>query len=76
MSIDHAMRFLDVVRTDAAVRQLLLERDEEPTAEDLIEVAAGRGWHFDAKELQQAFRHTWAMRWMHARAGSRGSNGE
>ncbi|MBI4866028.1 MAG: Nif11 family protein [Candidatus Wallbacteria bacterium] len=74
MSIDHAMRFLDLVRTDESVRRLLLQRGDEPTSKDLIEVAANRGWHFDEKDLQQAFRHAWAMRWMHARAGSRGSD--
>lgn len=68
MSEEQALRFLQAVREDPSVRELVKNRQDELTQNDLIAIGAELGWCFDANDLAQAFRHEWTIRWMHARS--------
>jgi hypothetical protein len=60
MTIQNALLFLAAVRRDAELRNAIGERQDETGA--LCSLGRDRGLAFDANDLQQAFRHDWALR--------------
>ena len=62
MTEPQALRFLRAVREDAALRQLIADRHDDLTLDDLAAIGATLGWTFDAGDLALAFRHDWTMR--------------
>jgi hypothetical protein len=71
MSEEQALLFLRAVRENQSVHELVVSRQDELTLDDLVAIGAELGWHFDADDLHQAFRHEWTMRWLHLRARKR-----
>ena len=67
MSEQDALRFLQDIRDDPSVREPIVARQAELTLDDLVVLGATRNRHFTRADLEQAFRHDWAMRMMHAR---------
>jgi hypothetical protein len=63
-----ALGFLNALREDPAVRKRVADRRDELTPEDLVALGASLGRHFDARDVSQAFRRDWLLRWMHFRA--------
>lgn len=60
MSVQNALLFLSAARSDVVLRtELELQRDE---AGALCRLGGAHGLEFDARDLQQAFRHDWALR--------------
>jgi hypothetical protein len=60
MTVQNALLFLATARRDAALRsELEAQRDECGV---LYQLGHARGLEFDLGELQQAFRHEWALR--------------
>jgi hypothetical protein len=69
MTVQNALLFLTAVRRDAALRaELALQRDDVGA---LCRLGRARGLEFDAAELQQAFRHDWALRALRAGKNAR-----
>lgn len=60
MTVQNALLFLATARRDAALRTELDAQQDEAGA--LCRLARARGLEFDPDELQQAFRHEWALR--------------
>lgn len=60
MSVQNALLFVSVARADEVLRSDLRARQDDVGA--LFRLAGERGLNFDADDLQQAFRHDWALR--------------
>lgn len=69
MSEERALRFLQAVREDSDLHELIVREQDNLTLEDLVEIGAGAGWYFGVDDLCRAFRHEWTMRWMSFRFG-------
>lgn len=60
MTVQNALLFLTAARSDEVLRtELEVQRDD---AGALYRLSRARGLEFDASDLQQAFRHDWALR--------------
>jgi hypothetical protein len=60
-----ALAFLNVLREEQALREQLAERRDNFAPEDLVSFGASLGFYFNTKELSQAFRQDWLLRWLH-----------
>ncbi|WP_156397174.1 MULTISPECIES: hypothetical protein [unclassified Sphingomonas] len=60
MTVQNALLFLSVARADEVLRSDLRARQDDVGA--LFRLAGERGLDFDENDLQQAFRHDWALR--------------
>jgi predicted ribosomally synthesized peptide with nif11-like leader len=65
MSIQTALRFVQKVREDEGLRSRFQVLGQEADLESLVQIGAEAGFEFTAHELQAAFKHDWAMRWVH-----------
>ncbi|MES1975995.1 MAG: Nif11-like leader peptide family natural product precursor [Pseudomonadota bacterium] len=60
MTVQNALLFLAATRRDEALRTELEAQQDDPGV--LCRLGRARGLEFDASDLQQAFRHDWALR--------------
>ncbi len=60
MTVQNALMFLTAVRSDEALRTELEAQRHDAGA--LCRLGRACGLAFDARDLQQAFRHDWALR--------------
>ncbi len=60
MTVQNALLFLATARRDAALRNELDARRDDSGV--LCRLGHARGLEFNLGELQQAFRHEWALR--------------
>jgi hypothetical protein len=67
MSEQDALRFLQDIREAPSLREAIVARQAELTLDDLVVLGASRDHRFTRADLEQAFRHDWTMRLMHAR---------
>jgi predicted ribosomally synthesized peptide with nif11-like leader len=63
MAVQDALRFMHQARRDETLRGELESVGYGVTMDDLVRVAATRGFRFTVEELQQAHVHDWRMRW-------------
>lgn len=73
MTVQNALLFLAAARRDAELRNTLEARQDE--AGVLRRLGRERGLEFDADDLQQAFRHDWALRALRDSKVARAVNG-
>jgi predicted ribosomally synthesized peptide with nif11-like leader len=66
VSIQAAWQFIQLVRSDPALRDIVSGLGDEPDLEALVAIATQRGLSFTEEELRSAHRHDWAARWLHA----------
>jgi len=62
MTTSAAIRFIEALATDHALRERLRARGRGIRLEDVAILAAEAGFHFTADELRQAFVQDWHMR--------------
>lgn len=60
-----AMRFLQQLRQDEALRERLRVGQDDCSHTDLVALGAACGYRFDTAALAAAFRHDWMLRRMH-----------
>ncbi|MFP5456028.1 Nif11-like leader peptide family natural product precursor [Rhizorhabdus sp.] len=60
MTVQNALLFLAAARQDGVIRSCLAAQQDNPGV--LCSLAREHGLDFGADELQQAFRHDWALR--------------
>lgn len=60
MTVQSALLFLAAARRDAVLRSELIAQQDD--AGVLFRLDRAYGLEFDASDLQQAFRHDWALR--------------
>jgi hypothetical protein len=62
MSVAHALAFINLVRTEEALRARVAELSDQTRYEPLLRLGMERGLNFTAQELQTAFQYDWTMR--------------
>jgi hypothetical protein len=72
MPVQDALDFFSAVRRRPDVQERLATWEPPPSLSRLVDFAGELGFVFSEQELQAAFRHDWAMRWLHY--GSAGSS--
>lgn len=65
VSTKHALRFLQRLREDPVTRGKLMPLQEDANMDALVRMGAELEYPFDTRELREAFRHDWTMRWVH-----------
>ncbi|GIV57116.1 Nif11-like leader peptide family natural product precursor [Rhodocaloribacter litoris] len=65
MPVQEALRFIQAVRREGALQASLRALDDPSDLDQVVRIGAGAGYDFSVEELQEAFRHDWAMRWLH-----------
>jgi predicted ribosomally synthesized peptide with nif11-like leader len=76
VSVQSALRFIQQVRRDAALKSQVESLGPASELEPLLQIGRQAGFAFTDAELRQAFKHDWSMRWLHyggpARPGAPG----
>lgn len=65
MAVQAALDFFHLARQRPDVRERIAAWGPAAPLSELIELAGQLGYVFTEAELQVAFRHDWAMRWLH-----------
>lgn len=65
MSIQAAWRFIQLVRSDEALRAAVETSAPVLDIEDLVAMGAARGFAFSAEDLRAAHQNDWQARWHH-----------
>jgi predicted ribosomally synthesized peptide with nif11-like leader len=68
MSVQRALQFIRQVRTDPGLREQVHRLGHVDDLEAIVRIAAAAGFEQSAEDLQAAFKHDWAMRWVHLTA--------
>lgn len=65
MSLQEAIQFIRQVRTDHALRDKIEALGSEADLKSIARIGTEAGFAFTPEDLQAAFKHDWAMRWLH-----------
>lgn len=65
MSVQAALDFFRTVRRRPDLQEQIAGWGPAPSVTQFVELARHLGFACSAPELQEAFRHDWAMRWLH-----------
>lgn len=63
MSVQAALRFIQQVGKDEALKDRIRALGREADLDDLARIGAEAGHDFTAEELQAAFKRDWDARW-------------
>lgn len=61
MSLQQALEFLQSARVNPSVREVIEKGQEDLGPQDLVGLGASIGLEFSVNELNEAFRHHWAI---------------
>jgi predicted ribosomally synthesized peptide with nif11-like leader len=62
MSLKDAMRFIQSLEQDKALKNEILSVAITATLGDIVRIARNGGYHFTAQELRDAFTRDWSVR--------------
>jgi len=63
MSVQTALKFIQRVRSDEALKRTIAGNGQEKSLERVMQLAAAEGFIFTVEELRQAHKYDWGMRW-------------
>jgi predicted ribosomally synthesized peptide with nif11-like leader len=65
MSVQTALRFIRDIRTDESLQNQIKALGATGDLERVVQIADAAGYVLSAADLQTAFKHDWALRWMY-----------
>lgn len=63
MSVQTALDFISMIRAENTFRLRMEELDSEDGLQSIIDLAESEGFSISERDLREAFKHDWAMRW-------------
>ena len=63
MSVQTALDFISMIRAENKLRLRMEEFDSKDGLQSIIDLAEKEGFSISERDLREAFKHDWAMRW-------------
>jgi Nif11 domain len=64
MTVKAALAFIDRVRRDERLRDKIALLGRDPSLEALVRLGEAESFGFSSRELREAHRHDWTLRWL------------
>jgi Nif11 domain len=64
MTVKAALAFIDRVRRDERLRDKIALLGRDPSLEALVRLGEAESFGFTSRELREAHRHDWTLRWL------------
>ncbi len=71
MSVQTALQFIQKIRQDESLRRRVQALGRAADLESVVTLGEAAGYSFTVADLQTAFKHDWAMRWIHYGASAK-----